>query len=313
VPLLSPGLGRALAERVASVAGNLGVSITIHYGDTPNFTTPQVGTGWVLQSEDLLSGPKKVGVLLPLLAIPSPSPSSPLSGIPWSAYLGLLLPLPLTALLLSLLSHLSPYQESALTWGDSLWTLASVLLLNLPETKIKAASLRTLVLGWSFFLLSSLLIFSVFLHLHLLNGSDNDGATFQVLLPPSSPLLPSLSRVLLTGEGFQEESSKLKGADLLWMFYWSLLLLPCLLFFSLLLSLFELLTFCSRHQRRGGQSLWTTMVTSIKLAMKRARDVEEDKEEENSPTSPPLSPSHLTEGQAVRRALLEAGEEERRL
>ena len=95
----------------------------------------------------------QVGVLLPLLAIPSPSPSSPLSGLPWSAYLGLLLPLPLTALLLSLLSHLSPYQvglwnqlaptlncwwqESALTWGDSLWTLASVLLLNLPETKIK--------------------------------------------------------------------------------------------------------------------------------------------------------------------------------
>ena len=113
----------------------------------------------------------------------------------------------------------------------------------------QAASLRTLVLGWSFFLLSSLLIFSVFLHLHLLNGSDNDGATFQVLLPPSSPLLPSLSRVLLTGGGFQEENSKLKGADLLWMFYWSLLLLPCLLFFSLLLSLFELLTFCSRHQR----------------------------------------------------------------
>ena len=52
----------------------------------------------------------QVGVLLPLLAIPSASPSSPLSGIPWSAYLGLLLPLPLTALLLSLLSHLSPYQ-----------------------------------------------------------------------------------------------------------------------------------------------------------------------------------------------------------
>ena len=56
------------------------------------------------------------------------------------------------------------------------------------------------------------------------------------------------------------------------------------------------------------------MVTSIKLAMKRAREVEEDKEEENnSPASPPLSPSHLTEGEAVRRALLEAGEEERRL
>ena len=55
------------------------------------------------------------------------------------------------------------------------------------------------------------------------------------------------------------------------------------------------------------------MVTSIKLAMKRAREVEEDKEEENNPPSPPLSPSHLTEGEAVRRALLEAGEEERRL
>ena len=39
---LSSTLSRALAERVASVAGNLGVSITIHYGDTPNFTTPQV-------------------------------------------------------------------------------------------------------------------------------------------------------------------------------------------------------------------------------------------------------------------------------
>ena len=57
------------------------------------------------------------------------------------------------------------------------------------------------------------------------------------------------------------------------------------------------------------------MVTSIKLAMKRARKVDgEDGEEgEGSPSSPPLSPSHLTEGEAVRRALLERGEEERRL
>jgi len=314
IPLLPPVLGRALAERVAAVAGKLGVSITIHYGETPNFTTPQVGTGWVLQSKDLHSGPKKVGVLLPLLALPSPKSSYSSFPIPWSAYLGLILPLPLTALLLSILSHLSPYQskESTLTWGDSLWTLASVLLLNLPETKIKAASLRTLLLGWSLFLLSSLLIFSISLHIHLLDGSE-EGATFQVLLPPSSPLLPSLSRVLLTGEGLVEES--LKVEDLLWMFYWSLLILPCLLFFSLLLALLELLTYCSHHQRRGGQSLWTTMVASIKVAMKRAREVDDDGEngEEGSPSSPPLSPSHLTEGEAVRRALLERGEEERRL
>ena len=129
----------------------------------------QVGTGWVLQSKDLQSDPKKVpsvsittniidwtkqvGVLLPLLSLPSPKSSPSSFPFPWSAYLGLLLPLPLTALLLSILSHLSPYQvkslkrqkpnfesqskESTLTWGDSLWTLASVLLLNLPETKIK--------------------------------------------------------------------------------------------------------------------------------------------------------------------------------
>ena len=56
------------------------------------------------------------------------------------------------------------------------------------------------------------------------------------------------------------------------------------------------------------------MVTSIKLAMKRARKVDGEMEEgEGSPSSPPLSPSHLTEGEAVRRALLERGEEERRL
>ena len=42
IPLLPPVLGRTLAERVAAVAGKLGVSITIHYGETPNFTTPQV-------------------------------------------------------------------------------------------------------------------------------------------------------------------------------------------------------------------------------------------------------------------------------
>ena len=42
IPLLPPVLGRVLAERVASVAGKMGVSITIHYGETPNFTTPQV-------------------------------------------------------------------------------------------------------------------------------------------------------------------------------------------------------------------------------------------------------------------------------
>ena len=111
---------------------------------------------------------------------------------------------------------------------------------------VQAASLRTLVLGWSFFLLSSLLIFSISLHLHLLSGSE-EGATFQVLLPPSSPILPSLSRVLLTGEGLEEE--QLKADDLLSMFYWSLLVLPCLLFFSLLLALVELLTYCSQHQR----------------------------------------------------------------
>ena len=54
------------------------------------------------------------------------------------------------------------------------------------------------------------------------------------------------------------------------------------------------------------------MVTSIKLAMKRAREVDGETEE-GSPSSPPLSPSHLTEGEAVRKALLERGEEERRL
>ena len=54
------------------------------------------------------------------------------------------------------------------------------------------------------------------------------------------------------------------------------------------------------------------MVASIKVAMKRAREADEETEE-GSPSSPPLSPSHLTEGQAVRRALLERGEEERRL
>ena len=58
------------------------------------------------------------------------------------------------------------------------------------------------------------------------------------------------------------------------------------------------------------------MVTSIKLAMKRAREVDDDGESEDvegSPSSPPISPSHLTEGEAVRKALLERGEEERRL
>ena len=58
------------------------------------------------------------------------------------------------------------------------------------------------------------------------------------------------------------------------------------------------------------------MVTSIKLAMKRAREVDEgesEDEEGRSPSSPPISPSHLTEGEAVRKALLERGEEERRL
>ena len=108
--------------------------------------------------------------------------------------------------------------------------------------------MRTLVLGWSFFLLSSLLIFSISLHIHLLNGSELEGESFQVLLPPSSPILPSLSRVLLTGEGLGGEEP-LKVEDLLWMFYWSLLILPCLLFFSLLLALVELLTYCSHHQR----------------------------------------------------------------
>ena len=54
------------------------------------------------------------------------------------------------------------------------------------------------------------------------------------------------------------------------------------------------------------------MVTSIKVAIKRAREVEVE-EEERCPSSPPLSPSHLTEGEAVRRNLLERGEEERRL
>ena len=116
---------------------------------------------------------------------------------------------------------------------------------------MQAASLRTLVLGWSFFLLSSLLIFSISLHIHLLSGSE-EGGTFQVLLPPSSPILPALSRVLLTGEGLEEES--LKVEDLLWVFYWSLLVLPCLLFFSLLLALVELLTYCSHHQRWVNQS-----------------------------------------------------------
>ena len=111
---------------------------------------------------------------------------------------------------------------------------------------LQAASLRTLVLGWSFFLLSSILIFSISIHIHLLNGCE-EGGTFQILLPPSSPILPSLSQVLLTGEGLVEES--LKVEDLLWMFYCSLLILPCLLFFSLLLALLELLTYCSHHQR----------------------------------------------------------------
>ena len=55
------------------------------------------------------------------------------------------------------------------------------------------------------------------------------------------------------------------------------------------------------------------MVTSIKLAMKRTREVDDGENEEGSPTSPPISPSHLTEGEAVRKALLERGEEERRL
>ena len=58
------------------------------------------------------------------------------------------------------------------------------------------------------------------------------------------------------------------------------------------------------------------MVTSIKLAMKRTREVDDNRENEDgqgSPTSPPISPSHLTEGEAVRKALLERGEEERRL
>lgn len=108
--------------------------------------------------------------------------------------------------------------------------------------------MRILVLGWSLFLLSSLLIFSISLHVHLLNGYEEEGGTFQLLLPPSSPILSSLSRVLLTGEGLVEES-KLKKEDLLSIFYWSLLLLPCLLFFSLLLALVELLTYCSQHQR----------------------------------------------------------------
>ena len=57
------------------------------------------------------------------------------------------------------------------------------------------------------------------------------------------------------------------------------------------------------------------MVASIKVAMKRAREVDDDGEngEEGSPSVSPLSPSHLTEGETVRRALLERGEEERRL
>ena len=52
----------------------------------------------------------QVGVLLPFLTLPPPDTFSSSVPLPWSAYLGLLLPLPLTALLLSILSHLSPYQ-----------------------------------------------------------------------------------------------------------------------------------------------------------------------------------------------------------
>ena len=52
----------------------------------------------------------QVGVLLPFLTLPPPDTFASSVPLPWSAYLGLLLPLPLTALLLSILSNLSPYQ-----------------------------------------------------------------------------------------------------------------------------------------------------------------------------------------------------------
>ena len=54
IPLLPPLLGRSLAERVAALAGKLGVSITIHYGETPNFTTPQVSPPFQLLEYQIL-------------------------------------------------------------------------------------------------------------------------------------------------------------------------------------------------------------------------------------------------------------------
>ena len=192
--------------------------------------------------------------------------------LPWQTWFGLVLSLLLTSLTLSLLSQLSPYQRShtPLSLMDSLWCVSSALFFSLPHSKLQAVSTRLLMLGWSLFCVSSLILLSCILSplvcppasipvqsLLYLAGSEQAGH-----------LVQRVNQVMVQRQagqmGTQVKGATPDGTDLSDTLHTYFLLLFFLLISSLMVSLCELVMF-SWH-KRGSQTVWSALFREIKTA-----------------------------------------------
>eukprot|EP00092_Neocalanus_flemingeri_P019021 GFUD01020609.1.p1 GENE.GFUD01020609.1~~GFUD01020609.1.p1 ORF type:complete len:341 (+),score=129.05 GFUD01020609.1:42-1025(+) len=307
------GTNDLLTDILEDVSISLQIEIELkHHFGHPSLSTIRMqkllqdGHLLLLDATTLLSLGEDVAITVPLLPTHGPllakdmAQSSLLPPLPWHTWLGLLLSLLLTSLTLSLLSRLSPYQRSHshLSLLDSLWCVSSALFLSLPHSKLQSVSARLLMLGWSLFCVSSLLLLTLSLNLScppvslpaqsLLYLAGSRQAA-QLVQGVTTVLVQRQAQVDTTADRSTDRTDRQE--DLLATLHTSFLLLLLLLLSSLVVSLCELVVF-SWHNR-GSQTVWSALLREkIKTAGKKrtggdqtGSDLSADRQEETGVTS----------------------------